>query len=168
MPFEGHSSTTTPYVPPGIRAVQTTANLRTYLFSLPYGDQVLSLHACTFHFLGGFPDQCLMEDYELVSLLRRRATLFAVSHKPGLIAREALTIIQGDPALCSPRRWQKFGVMYVTYMNSKFVNLYAGQRKMDPDELFQLYYGKAPPKRCAVISPWEAELANQLEATSFK
>ncbi|KAL3823807.1 hypothetical protein ACHAXA_011594 [Cyclostephanos tholiformis] len=168
MPFEGDPNSTTPYFPPGIKAVETTANLRTYLYSLPYGDQVLSMHACIFHFLGGFPNQCLMEDYELVSLLRRRAALFTVSHTPGLIAREELVIIQGDPALCSPRRWQKFGVLYVTYMNSKFVNLYSGTRKMNPAELFQLYYGKAPPARCAAISPWELELANQLKATCFK
>jgi hypothetical protein len=108
-----------------------------------------------------------MEDYELVSLLRRRATLFSVSHAPGNIAREKLAIIPGDPALCSPRRWQKFGVLYVTFMNSKFVNLYAGARKMDPDELFQLYYGKAPPTRDAIESPWEVELANQLDASSI-
>jgi glycosyltransferase involved in cell wall biosynthesis len=156
-----------PYCPPGIRAVEATANLRTHLYSLPYGDQVLSLHACVFDFLGGFPDQCLMEDYELVSLLRRRAALFAVPRTPGgNPAREGLAIIPGDPALCSPRRWQKFGVLYVTYMNSRFVNLYAGTRRMGPDELFRLYYGKDPPTRVAVDSPWEVELANRLEATS--
>ena len=59
--------------PPGIKAVETTANIRTHLFSLPYGDQVLSVPAVVFDYIGGFPDQCLMEDYELVSLLRRRA-----------------------------------------------------------------------------------------------
>jgi hypothetical protein len=155
-----------PYSPPGIRAVEATANLRTHLYSLPYGDQVLSLHACVFDFLGGFPDQCLMEDYELVSLLRRRAALFAVPRAPGgNAARERLAIIPGDPALCSPRRWQKLGVLYVTYMNSRFVNLYAGTRRMGPDELFRLYYGKEPPTRVAVDSPWEVELANRLVAT---
>ena len=33
-----------PY-PPGIRAVEMTANIRTHLYSLPYGDQVLSVPA---------------------------------------------------------------------------------------------------------------------------
>jgi len=162
MPFESLKST---YYPPGIRAVETTANLRTHLFSLPYGDQVLSLHTCVFEFLGGFPDQCLMEDYELVALLRRRAALFvSPSDAPGgSAAKEKLAIIAGAPSLCSPRRWQKFGVLYVTFMNSKFVNLYAGAARMDPDDLFQLYYGRAPPKRVATDSPWEVELEKMLE-----
>mmetsp|Transcript_43015 Transcript_43015/g.90346 ORF Transcript_43015/g.90346 Transcript_43015/m.90346 type:complete len:607 (-) Transcript_43015:358-2178(-) len=161
MPFE---STTKTYYPPGIRAVETTANLRTRLYSLPYGDQVISLQAAVFHFLGGFPDQCLMEDYELVALLRRRAALFvAPSDGSGGLQKENVAIIPGTPALCSPRRWQKFGVLYVTYMNSKFVNLYAGARKMSPDDLFQLYYSRKPPERDDADSQWEIELRTILE-----
>ena len=143
-----------PYCPPGIRAIEVTANLQTHLYSLPYGDQVLLLHACVFDFLGGFPDQCLMEDYELVSLLRQRAALFAVPRAPGgNAAREGLVIIPGNPALCSPHRWQKLGVLYVTFMNSRFVNHYASTRRMGPDELFRIYYGKEPPTRGVVVSP---------------
>ena len=104
--------------PPGIKAVETTANLRTHLYSLPYGDQCLSIPSDVFHYVGGFPDQCLMEDYELVALLRKRSALLP---KLGVVQRERLQIIGGPAALCSPRRWQKFGVLYVTWMNSKFV-----------------------------------------------
>lgn len=170
MPFisSSQSSSSPPslYFPPGIRAVEATANLRTHLYSLPYGDQVLSLHACVFHFLGGFPDQCLMEDYELISLLRRRAALLDGFYLDGdmtlnRVCYERLSIIPGPPALCSPRRWQKFGVIYTTYTNSRLVNLYAGVQNVAADELFQLYYGKDPPKRSNVESPWELEL-NQL------
>ena len=171
MPFntssQFSSSPTSSYFPPGIRAVETTANLRTRLYSLPYGDQVLSLHACVFHFLGGFPDQCLMEDYELISLLRRRAAMLHGVYPNGQmklnrISYERLAIIPGPPALCSPRRWQKFGVMYTTFTNSRIVSLYAGVRKMSADELFQLYYGKDPPKRSSADSPWELELKQLL------
>jgi hypothetical protein len=159
-PFE---KVNTLYYPPGVKAVEFSANLRTHLYSLPYGDQVLSLHACVFHFLGGFPDQCLMEDYELVSLLRHRAALFSSpSDSSGNSEREKLAIITGEPALCSPRRWQKFGVLYVTYMNSTFVNLYAGASKMGPDNLYRRYYGTAPPTRNAAESPWELELVKIL------
>ena len=164
MPFE---STTSAYYPPGIKAVEITANIRSRLFALPYGDSVLSLHARIFDFLGGFPDQCLMEDYELVALLRRRAALFAPPSEllaPGSGTKEKVAIIPGTPALCSPRRWQKLGVLYVTYANSKFVNLYAGATRMGPDDLFQLYYGREPPKRDAKASPWERRLANTLES----
>jgi len=77
-----------------------------------------------------------MQDYELVALLRKRAALLDDGHGPG----EALKIIPGEPALCSPRRWQKFGVLFVTFMNSKFVNLYSGG--LGPDQLYVLYYGR--------------------------
>ena len=147
------------YRPPGILAVQIGVNLRCRLFSLPYGDQVLSLHARVFDHLGGFPDQCMMEDYELVSLLRQHAALFAFSRRPaGGMRAEHLAVVPGAPAMCSPRRWQKFGVLYVTFMNYKFVSLYAGTRKMSPDNLFETYYGKMPPKRASNVSPWEEEL----------
>ena len=173
MPFaassqsQSTSSPTSSYFPPGIRAVEATANLRTHLYSLPYGDQVLTLHACVFHFLGGFPDQCLMEDYELVSLLRRRAALLDGVYPNGQMklnrmSYEKVAIVPGPPALCSPRRWQKFGVMYTTFTNSRLVSLYAGVRKMSADELFQLYYGKDPPKRSSADSPWELELKQLL------
>lgn len=141
-----------PY-PPGIKAVETTANWRTQMYSLPYGDQTLSVPAVIFNYLGGFPDQCLMEDYELISLLRRRAALLPMF---GVEERERLAIIGGTPAYCSPRRWQKFGVLYVTFMNSKLVNLYAGG--MGPDDLFLRYYGRPPPKRTSAKALWEVEL----------
>lgn len=161
------------YCPTGIRAVEFFTNLRNRLFSLPYGDQVLSLHSCVFYFLGGFPDQCLMEDYDLVSLLRRRAALFVAPPTdekivPNVTVREKLAIIPGAPALCSPRRWQKFGVLYVTFMNYKFVNLYAGRRKMSPDDIFLQYYSKDAPKRDSVDSPWEIELTKKMKVESQK
>jgi hypothetical protein len=142
-----------PY-PPGIKAVETTANIRTHLYSLPYGDQCLSLPADIFHYLGGFPDQCLMEDYELIGLLRKRAALGPTFSTTA--PREQLRIIDGPPALCSPRRWQKFGVLYVTFTNSKCVNLYAGGGS--PEDIFHVYYGCPPPTRTSELSPWEVQL----------
>lgn len=145
--------------PIGIRAVEVTANLRTRWFSLPYGDQCLSLAASTFHYLGGFPDQCLMEDYELASLLRRRAALL-----PGVRGyagpEERLHIVGGEPARCSPRRWQKLGVLCVTWTNSRLVRRYAAG--LAADELFRLYYGRPPPRRANALSPWEVQLRDIL------
>jgi hypothetical protein len=145
------------YSPPGIRAVETTANLRCRLWSLPYGDQCLSLRTKDFWYLGGFPHQCFMEDYELVALLRRRTRLpkFQPPKEAVLPQDEVLTIVPGAPALCSPRRWQKYGVLYVTFTNSKLVNLYASGTS--PDELYRLYYGQSLPI-IAPMSPWELEL----------
>jgi hypothetical protein len=56
-----------PCAVPGLNAVVTTANLRSRWFSLPYGDQCISVPASLFIQVGGFPDVPLMEDYELIS-----------------------------------------------------------------------------------------------------
>jgi len=71
-----------PY-PPGIKALETTANMRTHMYSLLYGDQVISVPAVVFDYVGGFLDRCLMEDYELVSLLPRKTHPWNVL--PGLL-----------------------------------------------------------------------------------
>jgi hypothetical protein len=136
-----------PY-PPGIRAIERTANWRTHWFHLPYGDQCLSIPQHVFEFIGGFPDQCLMEDYELVRLLRQRVATLG----------ERLAILE-LPAYCSPRRWQTLGVFYVTYTNSKCVNLYS-RGDITPDNLFRLYYGstQAPKRAHPTKSPWEVEM----------
>ena len=129
-------------IPPGVRAVEVTANLRSHLYYLPYGDQVLTLPSTIFHFLGGYPYQCLMEDYELVALIRRRSFKMKQS--------EGLRIIKGFTSQCSPRRWQKLGVLKVTYTNSFLVNLYS--KGVAPETLFRTYYGS---KVQVKPSPWE-------------
>jgi len=154
-------------LPPGIRAVEYTANLRCQWWSLPYGDQCLCLPASNFEYLGGFPHQCFMEDYDLIALLRKRAALLPQFFRPTTCHNdtqfypgEKLTIVPGKPALCSPRRWQKFGVLYVTFMNSSLVGLYA-VGNATPDEIYQRYYGRslAVP---APKSPWEIQLEDLL------
>ena len=61
---------------PGITAIEYTANLRSKFFQLPYGDQCLSLPSSIFQSIGGYPDQCLFEDYELVRYIRLRYVAF--------------------------------------------------------------------------------------------
>ena len=137
-------------MPPGIRAIETTANLRTHWFSLPYGDQCISLPSYVFDYIGGFPDQCLMEDYELVKLLRMRCMQQD--------QKEYVAILD-EKAYCSPRRWQTYGVLLVTYMNSHCVTLYS-RGDYTADDIFKLYYrcGEAPPRCHPKYSPWEIEL----------
>lgn len=145
------------YFPPGIRAIERTANWRSHWFHLPYGDQCLSIPQYIFNYVGGYPHQCLMEDYELIRLLRQRV---AVSkHLQG--QREVLTILD-LPAKCHVRRWQSYGVLYVTYFNSKLVNLYS-REQMTADQLFRLYYGMDPEGASQPI-PWEAEVDEFLES----
>lgn len=166
------------YIPPGLNAIETTANWRCRLFQLPYGDQCLTIPRYIFEFVGGFPDQCLMEDYELVRLLRQR---IRISQQTGsLMAAEEFQMLPMR-AFCSPRRWQSFGVLYVTFTNSRIVQLYnsainhdnqdsTGEEKgednlvfppMSADEaLFCRYYGTsmAPPRKHPEHSPWEIRL----------
>eukprot|EP00549_Striatella_unipunctata_P024998 CAMPEP_0118725460 /NCGR_PEP_ID=MMETSP0800-20121206/33151_1 /TAXON_ID=210618 ORGANISM="Striatella unipunctata, Strain CCMP2910" /NCGR_SAMPLE_ID=MMETSP0800 /ASSEMBLY_ACC=CAM_ASM_000638 /LENGTH=122 /DNA_ID=CAMNT_0006634159 /DNA_START=138 /DNA_END=506 /DNA_ORIENTATION=- len=70
--------------------------------------------------------------------------------------QERISILKGHPALCSARRWQRHGVLHVTYTNYRLVNL--NERGMDPDQMYMTYYGMPPPKRKTLLSPWEVEL----------
>ena len=119
---------------PGIRFVELTANFRSRYFGLPYGDQCLSISRRWFDFVGGYPEQGLMEDYEIVSLLGRRARLV------GGLTGERVVILPGPPVQCDDRRWRKLGVIRTCLTNSELVNKYnAGT---GADELFEQYYGK--------------------------
>ena len=73
--------------------------------------------------------------------------------------KEGIEVLSDYKALCSPRRWQNYGVLYVTYTNSYCVSRYnAGE--VTPDELFCEYYRiTTPPNRTSgEKSPWEAEI----------
>ena len=171
--------------PPGINAVVQTANLRSHYFSLPYGDQSFSLLKTTFHEIGGYPDQCLMEDYDLIQFLRNKERwlnqyyLTRRKRSPKMI--RIIGGIYGNPVRCSYRRWEKMGVIHVTLTNSSLVMRYNSVQNSsnnnnlsnddsssssggeggggDPDQLFRIYYGRDPPlRRDTVYSPWEIEL----------
>jgi len=140
------------YFPPGIRGVEWTANRRCRWWTLPYGDQCLSVPSIVFQYVGGYPHQPIMEDYDLIKLLRQRAALLPQFDSS---AKERLAIIPGEPARCSPRRWQKYGVLYVTYTNSKLVRAYESHR-LTPHDIYRVYYGGKDLENR--ISPWEEEM----------
>lgn len=142
------------YRPPGIDAIEFTANVRCWLWSLPYGDQCLCVPAVVFRHLGGFPYQPIMEDYELVSLLRRRAALASQFQ----LSQERLVILK-DKARCSPRRWQRFGVLYVTYLNSLLVTRYE-QGFLSSNDIYHIYYNSF--LNHTNPSPWEHTLQSLL------
>ncbi len=77
---------------PGL--VASWANLRAWLFSLPYGDQGLLIRVTDYAKVGGFADQPLMEDVALMRALRR--------------ARVDLTALPIE-AVTSAERYQKAG-----------------------------------------------------------
>ena len=118
---------------PGIRAVEWLVNCRTRYCLLPYGDQVLSMPRQVFDHVGGFPQQCIMEDFDLVRHLRLRA----------LQQGEKFRMIMTNPVETSARRWQRLGVAHVTYTNAILVHQYT-HGNLSPSQLFQAYYGRPP------------------------
>ena len=114
--------------PWGIKSVHMLGNLRADYFKLPYGDHVISIPAAYFWYLGGYPSQPIMEDYEMMDVLRKRAK----------VMNEDIRIIPRPTALCGVRRWQKFGVVYTTLVNLLIVYRYI--RGWTPREIFEYYY----------------------------
>lgn len=62
----------------GPKVVAAWANLRSRLFSLPYGDQGLLLHKDLYNKVGGYPDQPLMEDVAIALALRGHLRPFGI------------------------------------------------------------------------------------------
>lgn len=143
----GFGIATPPRYVPGLRAVEVTANLRCQLWALPYGDQCLSIPAAMFDYIGGYPHQCFMEDYELVTLLRSQKQ------------QHQMCMLPGPPALCSPRRWVTHGVLYVTFTNSRLVRAYKTEQT-PAHEIYRQYYGRT--LHVDELSPWEVELRKRL------
>ena len=92
----------------GLRWIEKLVNWRSRHLQLPYGDQAIFLRTKTFHHLGGFPDQPIMEDFELVRRLQ----------KLGKVA------IVPTPVLTSARRWEKLGVGKTTLINQCIIATY--------------------------------------------
>lgn len=63
------------------------ANLRSRLFSLPYGDQAIFIKKDLFDKIGGFKEYPFLEDLEFVRRFRRFGKLKPLSHKVIVSAR---------------------------------------------------------------------------------
>lgn len=92
----------------GLRWVEKMVNWRSRQLQLPYGDQAIFLRTATFHQLGGFPAQPIMEDFELVRRLQKLGKIAIVSR----------------PVLTSARRWQKLGLLKTTLINQWIIGAY--------------------------------------------
>ena len=107
----------------GRRFLERTVNRRARARQLPYGDQGLFMRREVFVELGGFPDQPIMEDYELVRRLRRRGRIAVAS---GAVAT-------------SGRRWEEHGLVKTTLINQ--IMLAAYHLGVSPHRLARLYRG---------------------------
>jgi rSAM/selenodomain-associated transferase 2 len=89
----------------GLRLIEILANWRARQLQMPYGDQALFLRRATFTRLGGFPEQEIMEDFELARRLKKLGRI-------NLLEIEAST---------SDRRWRALGIARTTLINQAIV-----------------------------------------------
>lgn len=104
-----------------LRMIETVANWRSRFAGYPYGDQALFMRADDFKQVGGFPEQPIMEDFEMVRRLRR-------------LGRIALA---GKPVLTSARRWERLGPLRTMILNQVIVGAYLAGT--DLERLARLY-----------------------------
>ena len=146
-------------LPPGLRGAEWLGVLRCHC-GLPYGDSILSFLRPMFDYMGGYPDQPLMEDYEVMDWLRLRSFLFSAmskmtakrnngnhiddgnpnqTHYGDYRIREEGLVLMKDRAWCSPRRWKKYGVAYTSLINAICIHRYRNMA-ITAEDLFDFYY----------------------------
>ncbi len=106
-----------------MQLIEWGANVRSAVFQWPYGDQGLFMEKRVFDELGGFAPLPIMEDYELVSRLRRRGRVVTLN----------------ETAITSARRWQRLGALRTTARNLAMIaGFHAG---IPPVRLARFYRG---------------------------
>ena len=83
------------------RIIEASGNLRARLFRVFYGDQAIFVRKDVFFKIGGFDNVGLFEDVIFSKKLRK----------------EGKVRMLRDKACCSPRRWQKQGIVRATLIN---------------------------------------------------
>ena len=107
-----------------LRLIERTANWRSRVLQMPYGDQALFMRTETFRNVGGFPDQQFMEDFEFVRRVRKKG-------KVALVPERVTT---------SSRRWEARGYLRTTLLNQAIIlSYFCG---VSPARLHRWYYGK--------------------------
>ncbi|MBI5198073.1 MAG: TIGR04283 family arsenosugar biosynthesis glycosyltransferase [Nitrospirae bacterium] len=91
-----------------LRLIAASANLRSWLFRIPYGDQGIFVRQRVFREMGGFPPWPLMEDVEFCRRMKRYGRM----------------VILPQPVITSSRRWEQEGVFFATFRNGVIVTLY--------------------------------------------
>lgn len=91
------------------RVIEFMMNWRSRITGIATGDQGIFVTEKTFHKVGGFPDQALMEDVELSVKLKKIAKPFCI----------------GDPLTTSSRRWEKNGVWKTIFLMWRLRFLYS-------------------------------------------
>jgi len=104
-----------------MRVITTFANLRSYLFQLPYGDQAIFISRDTFLKLKMFPELPIMEDYVFIKRAKKHGRI---------------TVLK-DTVITSARRWRRLGVFKTTIINQLVILGFF--LKISPEKLALLY-----------------------------
>ncbi|VAW41411.1 Glycosyl transferase, family 2 [hydrothermal vent metagenome] len=107
----------------GLRLVEWGVGLRSRLLQMVYGDQAIFVRREVFHQAGGFADQTILEDLDLIRRLRR---LGRIRVAPAAVVTSA-------------RRWQRLGIIRTTLLNQVMLAGYLA--RVNPEKLARLYYG---------------------------
>jgi len=86
---------------PFLRFITRTTNFRSRRLGVVFGDQGIFANADAFRRAGGFPEQPIMEDYELVRRLRRIGEF----------------LILDEAVVSSGRRWRAVGAVRNSFVN---------------------------------------------------
>ena len=103
--------------------VEVAVRVRCGLFRLPYGDQALSFDTAGLRSNGGYPRQCVMEDYALVDYYRRHCNV---------------VVEENVKSVTDNRRWKAKGVREVARVNKEAVEVYGDE---GPRGVWRRYYG---------------------------
>jgi rSAM/selenodomain-associated transferase 2 len=90
------------------RLIESMANLRSRWGQMPYGDQAIFITRKIFYETGGFREQPIMEDVELVRRLRKKGKI---------------TILPA-PVVSSARRWLSRGAFKTTVIHQLLLAAY--------------------------------------------
>ena len=134
---------------PGRRFLEWCVDKRTRWMGAPYGDQGVWVKRHALDSVGGVPQQCFMEDYELVKRLRRR-------HGMPCVVDAAVTT--------SSRRWDAMGVARVTALNQLIVFGYA--MGVAPERLARWY--TAGRNMGGETKRWDTRAEANAEATKVE
>ena len=94
------------------RLVALTTNLRSRIFGVFTGDQAYFIRATSFQEVGGYPDQPLMEDLEIITLLRQIGGVVLVPYYVKTSARrhESMGLLRSVLFMWYLRTLYRFGV----------------------------------------------------------
>jgi rSAM/selenodomain-associated transferase 2 len=106
-----------------MKLIEWAANMRASRLGIIYSDQALFIRSCLFRELGGFPDQPIMEDFELTRRVRARGKTVLLPYK----------------AVSSARRWETVGTWKLTVIHYIITGAYL--LGVSPERLAGWYRG---------------------------